>query len=649
MKRPFALWGALVLLGFAACGEGGGGGSAEPPGDGPDGPGAEPDAGGPRPSDGGSNPPGPDGGAPEVPLVLDEDAVSAWVTTADQAQLLAQQPDLRFEAGCPGGEGTIEVDPSTVYQAIDGFGSSLTDASAWLIANRMSEAQRETLLRRLFDAQVGIGLGILRQPIGASDFALGNYSYDDTAPDLSDFSIEHDRAYIVPLLKRIRALNPELLLIGTPWSPPGWMKTSGSMIGGRLGDDHYDDLASYFVRFVQAYEAEGLPIYGVTPQNEPHYEPSGYPGMFMESDEQAGFVGDYLGPAFDAAGIDAKILVWDHNWDGVDYPRAVLEDAEAYARVAGTAFHCYGGDVSAQSAIHDAFPDRDIWLTECSDGTWVGDGAFAGNFVRGVEQLLIGGARNWARGVVKWNLALDEDRGPTNGGCDTCFGTVRIDQADGTVVLEPEYYSLGHASKFVRRGARRVASTSIGGGVETVAFENPDGSHVLVVWNPPGGERSFRVCEGDRSFEHTLPPSAAATFRWGAAEGTVDRSAFTATASASADGDPPEAALDGDPRTRFSTGAAQVAGQTFELDMRASRTVSAITFDSGASEGDFSRGYEIYASEDGAEWGAPIAIGAADTALFTVRFSRRRARYLRVVQTGSAGSWWSIHELDVWR
>ncbi len=256
-------------------------------------------------------------GAPAIDAAtLPPTSASFWLTTADGVTLLQQQADVAFASAGAGDGPTIVVDDDVRFQEIDGFGASLTESSAYVLANHMTAAARTALLRRLFDRDSGIALRVLRQPIGASDFALGNYSYDDTPPDLSDFSIAHDRATIIPILKEIRAINPDLLIIASPWSPPGWMKTSGSMLSGELAATQYRTLADYFVKFVRAYTDEGLPIYAVTPQNEPHFVSGSYPGMRMDAVDQARFVGEELGPALAAAGLGTtKILVWDHNWD----------------------------------------------------------------------------------------------------------------------------------------------------------------------------------------------------------------------------------------------------------------------------------------------------------------------------------------------
>jgi glucosylceramidase len=450
--------------------------------------------------------------------------VQVWLTTPDESKLLERQPDLALEeageAEEADDEATIVIDDSIAYQTIDGFGASLTDASAWLLAEKLAPAQRELLMKRLFDREEGIGIAYLRLPMGASDFALEHYTYNDlppgeTDPELTRFSIGHDEAYIIPALLEARRINPDLKLMASPWSAPAWMKTSESLIGGSLKLEHYGTYADYFVEFVQAYEAAGLPIDAVTPQNEPHHVPGDYPGMRMEAVNQAEWIKQELGPAFADAGLTTKIVIWDHNWDETYYPMTVLNDPEAAKFVAGTAFHGYAGDVSSQSKVKDAFPDKDIYFTESSGGAWADD--FGDNLKWDMQQLIIGATRNWARTVLKWNLALDESHGPNKGGCQDCRGVVTIDSGTGDFALNEEYYAFGHASKFVKPGAVRIESNTLGSGsIENVAFRNPGGSIVLVALNSGDEEKPFAIRYAGRMLETSLPAGAAATYVWGA-------------------------------------------------------------------------------------------------------------------------------------
>jgi glucosylceramidase len=269
--------------------------------------------------------------APPVARATD---VDVWLTRGDQLSLLEQRPALTFTPGT-GTHGTkIHVDPTVRYQPMDGFGAALTDSSAWLIDSALDDTAAATLLEELFSTTNGLGLSVVRVPMGASDFALVPYTYNDMPPGQTDeslehFSIAHDLQYIVPTLHAAQALNPDLKLIATPWSPPAWMKTSQTLFGGGLQTAYYAAYAQYFVKFVQAYEAHGLPVYAVTPQNEPLHDSAGLPSMAMPTYVQSAFVGDHLGPAFAGAGVSTKILVYDHNWDEWNYPIIVMNDPEA--------------------------------------------------------------------------------------------------------------------------------------------------------------------------------------------------------------------------------------------------------------------------------------------------------------------------------
>jgi glucosylceramidase len=416
---------------------------------------------------------------------------------------------------------TITVNDGVKYQQIDGFGASLTDSSAWLLWNKLSEAQRKEALQMLFSPSKGIGLSVLRQPMGASDFALSDYSYDDLLPgqplsagdpDLKHFSIDHDRAYILPLLREALALNPNLKIIASPWSPPGWMKTSGSMTQGALLPSAFAPLAKYFVRFVEGYEAAGVPVYAVTMQNEPMYVPNDYPGMNMTAREQTEFLANYLGPAFRDGHLKTKILVFDHNWDLIEYPIEVLTEGKAAGFATGTATHCYGGSVTAQNELHERFPDKDIWLTECSGGDWQ-----KGGVLEQQVRLVIGATRNWAKSVVLWNLALDQDHKPFLGGCSNCRGVITVNHGLQPSKIEPtvDYTALAHASKFVAPGAYRVESNSFDqGSLEDVAFRNSDGSLVLLVLNTGGSTARFNIGWAGKYAAYELPGGGVATFRW---------------------------------------------------------------------------------------------------------------------------------------
>jgi len=443
-------------------------------------------------------------------------AIAVYESSEQLQESLREKASLQFSSSQPS-HLTIFVDESRTYQQIDGFGASLTDSSAWLLSQKLTAEQRKTLLKRLFDSKQGIGLAILRQPMGSSDFSVADYSYDDmwpgkSDPELKHFTIDRDRQYIIPILREALAVNPKLKIIASPWSPPGWMKTSGSMIGGTLLPSSFAPLARYFVRFVQSYEAAGVPIFAVTPQNEPRNIPADYPGMGMTAEEQATFVREYLGPAFRDAHLKTKLMIFDHNWDLIDFPDTILSDPKAAEFSAGTATHCYGGSPEAQTKLHDHFPAKGIWLTECSGGEWQ-----KGNLLVAQASLIIETTRNWGQSVVLWNLALDQNHAPHLGGCTDCRGLVTIDQSKSPATVTPtvDFTALAHASNYVAPGALRIDSlSSEESPLKHVAFRNLDGSIVLLTLNPSESAITFSIAWQSLYATYTLQPGAVATFRW---------------------------------------------------------------------------------------------------------------------------------------
>lgn len=439
-----------------------------------------------------------------------------WLTQWHGPDKLARYPDLAFAAG-PVEPLHIAVDRRIRFQEMVGFGASMTDASAFVLQHFLDRDARRALVRELFSRDAGIGLGFVRVPIGASDFSLEPYSLDDvpagaTDPDLAHFSIDRNREELLPVLREARAANPGIKFMASPWSAPAWMKTSGSLIKGQLREEAYGAFAQYLSRFVDAYAAEGVPMYAITLQNEPHFEPGNYPGMRLTPAARSRLIGEYVGPLFAERHPQTRILEWDHNWNELDAPVLVLQDPAASRYVSGVAWHCYGGFITAQSTFHTIHPDIDTYITECSGGGWEPPGLdpltqFAG-------KLIAGGVRGWAKGVLLWNLALDQDHGPRLGGCPNCRGVVTIDSRDGGITRNPEYYALAHYSRFVLPGARRIASSQEEGGLDNVAFENPDGSVVLVVANGSGAGRRFSAGEPGCRFVSALPAHGVGTYVW---------------------------------------------------------------------------------------------------------------------------------------
>lgn len=440
--------------------------------------------------------------------------VELWLTLPDKSALLAEQPALRLE---PGATGTILVDPAQRHQRMVGFGAAITDASAWLIQRRLRPGQRSALLHELFDAKAGLGFAFTRVTIGASDFSRSHYSYDDMArgeadPALARFSIAPARDDVLPTVRAARAINPKLALMASPWSAPGWMKSTDSLVKGTLREQAYAPFARYLARTVRDFAAEVGPVDYLSIQNEPDFEPENYPGMRLSPAQRARIIGDHVGPEFARTGLKTRILDWDHNWDKPEQPLGVLADPVARRFVSGIAWHCYGGDVSAQSKVRDAHPDKDVFFTECSGGDW--SGPWADSWSWTLRTLVMGAPRNWARGVLLWNLALDENHGPHLGGCGDCRGVVTIDSKTGVITRNPEYYALAQASRFVAPGAWRISATSEPDGVETVAYSNPDGSRILIAFNAGAAASEVRVAADGGHFVYALAPRAAATFRW---------------------------------------------------------------------------------------------------------------------------------------
>ncbi len=464
------------------------------------------------------------------------ETVSAWLTTTDQAHLLSPQANLTF--GSVGSNSTtITVNDAQTYQQMVGFGASLTDSSAWLIYNKMSQSQRNQLMTALFSPGSGIGLDFLRQPMGSSDMALpagyegtnapGEYTYDDVAAgqtdsSLSHFSISHDTAYIIPLLQQALQLNSNLKIMATPWTAPAWMKSNDSLQQGSLNTSAYQTYAQYFVDFIKAYQAQGVPIYAITPQNEPEND-NVMPTMPMTASQETTFIANNLGPALAQNGLSTQILGYDHNWDDPSYPTTILSNSTAASYTPAIAWHCYAGNASEMTTFHNSYPSKGTYETECSGGTW--QGSTWPNGFQDTMELAINDARNWSKTVVLWNMALDPNGNPNLGtanSCTTCRGVVTIDQSTGNVTYNSDYYGLGHFSKFVVPGASYVSSNSFGSGnIEDAAFKNPDGSDVLVVYNGAGSSQTFQVEWNNEAFSYTLPAGAAVTFKWTANSSTT--------------------------------------------------------------------------------------------------------------------------------
>jgi glucosylceramidase len=459
----------------------------------------------------------PNPGPPKQPEEIGKAQV--WVTSGDQSKLLSKGSDISITVLAESSFPSVTLNPTEKLQEIEGFGAALTGSSAYVINKKMTPTQRQTLLQDLFDPEKGIGISYLRMTIGASDFSLSDYTYDDipageTDFDLQQFSIANDEEDIVPVFQQILDIVPQLKIMGSPWTAPAWMKTNGSLKGGSLKADAYDAYAQYFVKYIGAYAAKGISVDAVTPQNEPLYFTAGYPCMEMEANDQLDFIKNHLGPAFVQAGLTTKIISYDHNWDNTQYAISILNDPAAKAYVAGSAFHAYAGNVSAMGVVHSAHPDEGLYFTEISGGEWATN--FSDNLQWNMANIFIGTTKNWSKNALLWNLALDENHGPKNNGCQDCRGVVTVQSTNGAVTRNVEYYSIGHFSKFVRPGAFRISSTAFGSGtnLDHVAFVNTDGRKVLVVTNSAATPQSFTVKWDEGQFTYFIGASSVATIVW---------------------------------------------------------------------------------------------------------------------------------------
>jgi glucosylceramidase len=472
-------------------------------------------------------------------------AVSVTQTNADLSQALTNLPALHFRPGAPPRRlRVITINDAQRFQTMQGFGAAMTDTSAWLIWDELTPQRRSALMQRLFGSgPTGIGISYVRVPIGASDFTKGRtpYSYDDlpsgqSDPTLAHFSIAHDTAYVLPALQAMRAINPLVTTLASEWSPPPWMKANGRFGNpGRAGTllaADYPVLAQYFVRFLSAYAAAGVPIQAITPQNEPG-QLTNYPGMDFTESQEAQFIGSDLLPALNAADLHPAILGYDFefscrlNTNAVPceprYAAELAADPLVGPGLAGIAWHCYAGNVDRMSAMHALAPQLLEVESECTSGRLT-PGPPA--------QLEIASARNWASAVLLWNLALDPRGGPVEPpdyGCPGCIGLAQVDEKTHQYRMTRDYYQLGQASRFVRPGAVRIASNTFvtdrdtylrfrGGyttpGLDDVAFLNPNGTRVLLAYNSGRSPAKFAVRWNGSYVTYTLAPRATATLRW---------------------------------------------------------------------------------------------------------------------------------------
>lgn len=438
--------------------------------------------------------------------------IISWLTKGDQTALLKKQTGLIAFNSSANTNPIVEVDSTITYQTVDGFGFSLTGGSAYVI-NRLSASEKAALLQELFGSgDNSISISYLRVSIGASDLSTEVFSYNDlpagqTDVNLNNFSLSKDTIDVIPLLKEILLINPKIKIMGSPWSAPVWMKDNGSSIGGSLQPQYYNVYAQYFVKYIQAMKAKGITIDAVTVQNEPQHGGNN-PSMVMSAVQQLDFVKNHLGPAFRSAAIATKIIIWDHNCDNPNYPITILNDAVAKSFIDGSAFHLYGGDISALSIVKAAHPDKNLYFTE----QWTGaKGSFDGDLKWHVKNVIAGSMKNWSKVALEWNLANDGGYNPhTPGGCTECKGAITL---DGAINRNVGYYIIAHASKFVPPGSVRIESINAGN-IYNVAFLIPDGRKVLIAVNDGNTEAAFNIKFKGKWATTNLPAGGVGTYIW---------------------------------------------------------------------------------------------------------------------------------------
>lgn len=458
--------------------------------------------------------------------------VEIFVTTESQSMLF-QQVLLSFDTESSKTENTITLNPEIKYQEMDGFGAAITGSSCYNLLKMTSE-NRSKLLKETFDPLSGMGYSYIRVSIGCSDFSMEDYTYCDK-PGIENFAIhELDKRDLFPVLKEILAINPSVQILGSPWTPPKWMKVNNltelkpfdSWTSGQLNPAYYQDYATYFVNYIKAMKQEGFDIDAITIQNEP-LNRGNSASLFMSWQEQRDFIKTALGPAFEKAGLKTKIIAFDHNYDydinkeecadQIDYPVRIYEDAEAAKYIDGAAYHAYGGEVAEMLDIHNKRPDKNLYFTEMSIGLWGSGYTFAGDFMWNMREVCLGTINNYCKAVIMWNFMLDDKHAPFRpGGCDICLGCIDISSSDySTMTKNSHYYTMAHLSKVISPGAFRIESSGYKpANLYYAAFNNPDGTSSMIIQNDSDKPMPVCVKDASKSFSYTLPAKSVASCKW---------------------------------------------------------------------------------------------------------------------------------------
>ncbi len=453
--------------------------------------------------------------------------VDVYVTTANKSMLFTPVPLSFSTKPNMAVETTITMKPSDTFQTIDGFGAAITGSSAYNLL-KMTAANRTKLLTETFDPVTGMGYSYIRISIGCSDFSMGEYTCCDT-PGIENFAInEYDKRDLFPILKEILAINPKLKILGSPWTCPLWMKVNNltdlkpfnSWTSGQLNPAYYQDYATYFVKYIQALKAEGINVDAITIQNEP-LNRGNSASLYMTWQEQSAFIKTALGPKFSESGISTKILVFDHNYnydnipDQIGYPLKIYADPEAAKYVDGAAFHAYGGDKIELLNVHNAYPNKNLYFTEMSIGSW--NYSFDGDLMWSMRELGIGTLNYYSKAVIVWNYMLDQNGAPNRpGGCTTCYGAVDISTTDyATLDRKSHFYVIGHLSKAISPGAVRIGTSGFqSSGLYLTAVLNTDGTYGVVMQNDTNSSIKLTLADETHSFVYTLPSKSIASCRW---------------------------------------------------------------------------------------------------------------------------------------
>lgn len=465
---------------------------------------------------------------------LKEQFVDVYITSADKSKTMCHDSVALMDyMKSDTIKNIIKLEPTVKFQEMDGFGAAITGSACYNLL-KMSPEDRSALLKETFDPVNGDGYSYIRISLGASDFSLDEYTYCDE-PGIENFEIhEYDKRDLYPILKEIKAINPDIKIIASPWTPPKWMKVNNlkdlkpfdSWTDGQLNPKYYQDYATYFVKYIQAMEKEGLNIDAITIQNEP-LNRGNSASMFMTWQEQRDFVKAALGPAFEDNGINTKIIVYDHNYnydnekadtqDQMHYPVRIYEDSLAAKYIDGAAYHAYGGDKSELKYVHDSYPDKNLYFTEMSIGLWADGYSFEKDLMWNMREVCIGTINNYNKAVIMWNFMLDDKHAPFRpGGCDICLGSITIDSSDyKTLERNSHYYTMAHLSKVIKPGAYRIQSdgTTVEG-IHYSAFENPDKSYSLVLLNETHEDQTVLVESGQKSFEYRVPARSVMSCIW---------------------------------------------------------------------------------------------------------------------------------------